>query len=158
MAPSPSAPHLFRVNASSGIRYTQAGNGMLTLTVKVEEGEFAGFYGPRPAFFVPQARSGEGWSVSLREAARRLANTFTRIADGKENIVLTTEGTYDPLSDTNIIDEEQLAELGEQMVGRMFYGKVTQNGDYKNITAFYPLSDPPQGADSPTGSFSIDDL
>ena len=149
--------YLFRVSGHE-MREDKNGQSYLQLQTVVEEGEFAGFFGPRKSFFIPKHKSGTNratgkpYTITVEQQKRELANEVFAIVDNDETAL--------ELSQTEEFNETLLAEIGPQLEGRLFYGKVVKNGEYNDLArrGIYPLSSPPEGADTVAAGFSVDDL
>ena len=156
MAASPDGVYHFRV-AGTEMRETGEGKGYLQMQTEVVSGEHAGSFGPRHSWFIPEYRAGiskktgKPYEMKLDDQKMKLANQVAAIVDGKENLSLTTPSSY---------DEAMLVEVGSQLPGKEFFGRVKRNDEgYVNFTRFYPLSAPPKGVVGvAAGGFSVDEL
>ena len=130
------------------------GRERLDVTTEVVSGEYAGQYGPRITWTIPQEFSGttgdgREFTSSVESQKRKISNQVTAVVDGEEIV----------LSDHLTFDTTMLEEIGTQVEGREFFAIVKRDkNDYPKISRIRPLSDPPKGVDATAGGFSIDSL
>ena len=118
-------------------KFATNGKCYLNISMTVADGEFIGEFGPSYNLWVPEATEWAG----IDEMRKRFIRNVFALTDG--DITLMEPIAY---------SADTLTEVGEQVIGKEFWGKVQIKGEYLNTTQVYPLSKPPKGANAPAAT------
>ena len=131
------------------------GRTRLDFNTEVVSGEHAGDYGPRHTWTEPQDFEG------VSRQGRAFTSTATKQAERMKPQISKVMGAYElELTNPTGWDDQMFEEIGKQIVGKEFFGKVRndENG-YGKITSIFSLASPPKGVTAGgSGAFSVDEL